>query len=347
MDNNAVFKLLLHSERLHHLAQNEDCYPISVEIDPTNLCPHSCIFCSSHVTNKQYPETLETPIIERLLDDLAINPEVQSVVWKGGGEPLLHPVLSSFIVKAHNLKLDQGLTTNGTLLNRLSPEVIKYLQWTRISLDAATAATHHIVHQTKDFDRIIDNINYYVTHKGSGHIGLNMNVSPENYHEIDAFLMLGMRLKVDYVAIRVAYYQCFGYDNPYSDQFYSYATAKLAEFQHMQTGPMQVIIGQVANLGRVGSYVADTCLAPVLRAIVSATGDVAACCDLRGLPEYSFGNLHEDNFWSIWASDRRKEVLQRTKDKVCLPYCSRAYDFYNQALDFLRDPSKQRDPKFM
>ena len=167
-----------------------------------------------------------------------------------------------------------------------------------------------------------------------------MTVVQTNLDEIERFVLLGLNLGVDYVAIRPAYYECFGFDNPISEAERNIIDKRLLALKTIPTGKMKVIVGQMANAGKVGSYIPDLCLAPALRPVVGADGELYPCCDLRGHKEYSFGNIKEQNFWEIWDSPYREQMFERTMNKECLEHCSFPYDFYNQALDYLRDENK-------
>ncbi len=343
--SDAVFKLLLHSERIKALAETEDCVPLTVEIDPTNTCSHNCQFCSTRSELKVNRDSLPIDLIVNLLHDLK-NQDVRSINWKGGGEPTLYPRLGEVIEEADKLGFAQGLTTNGSLLFRWHELAARTLDWIRVSLDAARPKTHLLIHGSEDFTRIVKHIGEYAKLPRKGRIGLNMNLTLDNYQEAQEFVLLGMRLGVDYVAIRPAYYECFGYENPLTEATATMLNEQLQKAKQMETSNLQVYVGQVANAGRPGTYVGQVCLAPALRAIVGADANVYACCDLRGYPEFSFGSLRKNTFWEIWYGDKRREVLAKTKAKECLAYCSRAFDWYSRAIDYLRDSNKI-DPDFM
>ena len=340
MSNTAVFKILTHSERVNQLAKTHNCDPISIEIDPTNACNHRCTFCCTLKFNRADLCTLEYPVLEKVLQDLAKRGTVQSVVWKGGGEPTIYPHLESCIQKAAELGLAQALTTNGTKLNSVLEVGTKHLSWTRISLDAATMETHDKIHGSVDFESILIQIRRFVQAERKGTVGLNMTVVQVNLDEIEKFVLLGLNLGVDYVAIRPAYYECFGFDNPISEAERDIINKRLKALKTIPTGKMRVVVGQMANAGKVGSYVPNLCLAPALRPVIGADGELYPCCDLRGHKEYSFGNIKEQNFWEIWDSEYRKQMFDRTMNKECLAHCSFPYDFYNQALDYLGDKNK-------
>jgi cyclic pyranopterin phosphate synthase len=338
--SDSMFKAILHSDRLKQIAETYNADPVCIEIDPTNACNHNCTFCCTIVNNRKNVCQLDYVHIEKLLEDLAERGTVQSVSWKGGGEPTIYNKLGDAILKAASLGLAQGLTTNGSCLSKVESVGRQYLSWVRVSLDAATPETHQNIHVTTDFKSIVGQVKDYASGPRKGRIGLNMTVVQANIDEVEKFVLLGLSLNVDYVAIRPAYYDCFGFDCPVSEAERNIINTKLTAIKDIPTGKMDVYVGQMGNAGRVGSYVPDLCLAPILRPVVGADGEVYACCDLRGHLDYSFGNIKEQGFWEIWDGERRQEVLQKAMNKQCIAHCSFPYDFYNRILDYLRDENK-------
>ena len=67
------------------------------------------------------------------------------------------PELTKFIFEK---KLDQGIFTNGFLINRYLQELEKFFTFVRISLDAGSSKVHSKLHDVSEshFPKIIDNI---------------------------------------------------------------------------------------------------------------------------------------------------------------------------------------------
>ena len=89
-------------------------------IEITNVCNLSCSFC--HGT-KRAPRTMSEEEFQRALSQVA--PWAKTVFFHLLGEPLLHPLLPSFIKKVKALGINPVLTTNGTLLSKKGAEVIE------------------------------------------------------------------------------------------------------------------------------------------------------------------------------------------------------------------------------
>ena len=138
-------------------------YPIYMEVSPSGGCNHRCIFCALDFLDYE-PRFLN---IDGYFDFLetASQKEIKSIMFSGEGEPLLHPQISEMVIQTKQKGIDTAFTTNGSLM---TPEFLdtslEYINWIKISLDAATPETHAVVPGTnaEDYHRIIENITYAV-----------------------------------------------------------------------------------------------------------------------------------------------------------------------------------------
>src|SRR5215467_2043118 len=87
-------KLLRHADKVEAMLAGEMIYPVSVELDLSLTCNHSCPFCSFGTEESQgYRQKnwvqFPTPRLLTLIDELA-EVGVKSITFTGGGEPLIH-----------------------------------------------------------------------------------------------------------------------------------------------------------------------------------------------------------------------------------------------------------------
>jgi len=89
-----------------------------IYIEITNLCNLSCSFCPKTKRKSTY---MSQEHFERIIGE--ITPFTDYVYLHVKGEPLLHPMLGSFlsICSKHGLKVN--ITTNGTLIKKALPEL--------------------------------------------------------------------------------------------------------------------------------------------------------------------------------------------------------------------------------
>ncbi len=124
-------KVFFNKELMKNLTERKQIPPIHVQLNPTNRCNLNCPFCSCSARDKK----IEMPF-EKIVDVMQKFKKLgcKSVTITGGGEPLKHNHIDALIWAIHEMGIEMGLVTNGTLLNRLSKKTIDMLRWCRISL---------------------------------------------------------------------------------------------------------------------------------------------------------------------------------------------------------------------
>ncbi len=132
--------------------------PIYVEISPTGICNHKCLFC--HYNYLGHEGKFQKGKIPELIKEFA-QMGVKSLVFAGNGEPTLHVDTIEAIQLSKELGLDVALSTNGALLKEEHFEILaKNLTWIRFSFNAGSSENYAYVHQTKsdDFNKVVENI---------------------------------------------------------------------------------------------------------------------------------------------------------------------------------------------
>jgi len=182
-------RLMFHPRRVADWLAGQDVFPIYVEIGPTNRCNHRCAFCALDWL-KHGGSDIESDLMLSTLDDMARH-GVQSVMFAGEGEPLLHPAIAEFIRGAKHAGLDVALTTNGALFTEeLARNCLPCISWMRISLDAGTPKTYSELHgvSEKEFDKTLDNLAAVARVKKEldleTTIGVQVLILPQNLSEL-------------------------------------------------------------------------------------------------------------------------------------------------------------------
>lgn len=127
-------------EPLRQFASGETvAAPVVVELDPTTFCDLACPECiSGGILNRGRFSSAR--LLELMNEFLDIG--VRAVILIGGGEPLMHPVISEVIARLATGGIKVGITTNGTQLGRHMDAVARHAAWTRVSVDAASPQTY-------------------------------------------------------------------------------------------------------------------------------------------------------------------------------------------------------------
>lgn len=125
-----------------------------VYIEITNICNLSCDFCApdnrvkEYMTTDNYIKILET-----------IKPYTDYIYLHVKGEPLLHPHINAFINIAHEKGFYINLTTNGTMLDKLTTKNIRQINY---SMQSAPD-TKNMQEIIRNFKKYIANTNIYLS----------------------------------------------------------------------------------------------------------------------------------------------------------------------------------------
>src|SRR5689334_22888540 len=89
------YKVLAHPQLLVAAKNDAPLRPINLEINPINVCNHSCTWCTCGYLHDRREQLEKQHILELLADASELG--VQSVTWTGGGEPTVCKWLSDVI----------------------------------------------------------------------------------------------------------------------------------------------------------------------------------------------------------------------------------------------------------
>lgn len=328
-------KILHHLDRIQAMREGRIVPPVTVELDPTNLCNHHCIWCLDQRFRQRCHDTLPWETVHRIIDELA-QMGVKAVVVKGSGEPTLVPYFSRMFYALREAGLKSALTTNGGLLSGdKALAVADCCDWVRVSVDAATAETHERIHrpsQAGEFGRVIENIRTLAETRGRvGRrlvIGYKFSADENNFHEILDAARLAREIGADNISIRGVDLACHGFDDKAFRAVEQEIIARMEEAKGLNSPEFAVITGGVRRPAPIGS-----CRASDLVGVISANGHLYACCDLKGDDSYDMGDLTDGGFAKLWQGPKRMEVRRRVQALRCRSRCSLKYDGYNQILE--------------
>lgn len=335
-------KILNHWQTINDIVKGKNPPPVSCEIDPSNLCNHDCVWCMYHSFRKEKSEMIPDEIMFNLIRDLG-KKRVKSITFTGGGEPLINPAVVEGLYKTREAGMEAGLVTNGgPMTAAICRAIIETCSFLRVSLDSASIDTHNKLHRPKNSDKdnfiqIIKNIKNLISlrkKKQSLTVGIAFLVHPLNYHEIYKASKLARDIGVDYIQIRPVYIP----GGALSSRILSETEKLVRKSLELQTTNFKVFtilhrFDEVIHLDR--GY--TTCLGHSLVGVVGADCNVYVCCQLRGNPNFRFGNLKEKSFWKIWNSREKQKVLRKIDVNKCPP-CR--YSKYNELLEYLMDKER-------
>lgn len=335
-------KLIYHPERVSEWLSSGDCYPIYVEIGPTNRCNHHCIFCALDWIEKKYQD-IDPSVMNRAFKEMGAC-GVKSVMFAGEGEPFLHPHLSEFIINAKMAGLDVALATNGVLFTEEKiKQCLPHLSWLRYSLDAGTADTHYKIHRggKTDFEKIIKNIRKAVEIKKQNNypvvIGVQLLIITENFDDIIPFIKLMKEIGVDNIQLK-PYSQ-----HPLSKNRYSVDLSRMDqledEIKKYNDDSFQVIFRRKSAHRVVEEKPYNECYGLPFYALIEADGNIIPCNLHHTHQDFSYGNLCKETFSEIWQGKTRQDVIAKIKEigiETCRKGCR--LDPVNRYLNDLKNP---------
>lgn len=173
-----------------------------LQVESSLACNLKCIMCPwvDERKNMQQQGHMSQATWEALLPYL---PEVRSIDFTGGGEPLLQKNLFEWLGQAKTSGCHVGFLTNGLLLTEeASKRVLDAgVDWVGFSVDGADKETYDFIRRGSDFDVICQNIKY-LTENRVGTLPLtmiNFVIMQSNYHQLEKIIHLAHDLGVDQV----------------------------------------------------------------------------------------------------------------------------------------------------
>jgi len=342
VNKNPIFtadKIFRHGDKLRAWLDGENPFPITVEIDPCGACNSHCPRCVGGEKRGMLPVGATVCLLHELA-----NGGTRGVIFTGGGEPTLHPQLPLFLEVASGLGMDVGLITNGLrLTEELRSAIAKHATWVRVSLDAANPEDYARSHGgTRDeFEQVVENVRLLSTEPKCETVGVGILVENENLGSMKQAVVLCRETGADYVQFRPYYYGWYGDESEGLDverYFREFHQAKRIGQNgflvlHSEAKFEKLLLGDTE---RHYSF----CWGQQFCGVVTAVGDVALCCLLRGNPRFVLGNILLTSFAEIWNGERRQEVLLNLDmSRDCPPLCR--CDHINATLEKYR----QENPK--
>lgn len=129
-----------------------------------------------------------------------------------GGEPTLHPELSTLISFAKEVGYKQLMVdSNGLLVGRLLKLPASDLHNITISLDGATAESHDYIRGKGTFEKTVNAIKLLL--KNDYRVRINYTVSKSNIHEAETVLQLAESIGIHHVNFHTFSEEGYGIDN--------------------------------------------------------------------------------------------------------------------------------------
>lgn len=320
-------KINYHPKEIAQFLNGNLIAPIYVEISPTGVCNHKCLFC--HYNYLGHEGRFQKGKILELVKELA-DFGVKSLVFAGNGEPTLHSDTFDAIVLAKSLGLDVALSTNGALLKEKHFDLLaSNLTWIRFSFNGANAENYSLVHQTKntDFSVVTENISKLKASKDKLNaditIGTQCVLIPENKDYIINHAKMLKNLGVDYFSVKHFYdhsHNEFGIKEKITIDYINKLTK---ESEKISDEKFSFIVRSTQNLSPIRTY--SKCYGLEFIVFINEMGDVFTCFSHQYDKKTILGNVFEKSFKEIWKSKQKRDSVDYINNCIeknsCQPNC--------------------------
>jgi MoaA/NifB/PqqE/SkfB family radical SAM enzyme len=320
-------KLLYHIDRIAAIQVGQHPAPVNVEIDLSNRCNLGCRDCHFAHTHTRGPlagsprpgymgdvgDRMDTELAIRIIDQLK-TAGVRSITWTGGGEPTTHPDFDRILLYAHDLGMDQGLYTNGTMI---LPERALHLKqacrWVYVSLDACDRDSYEAYKGSYAYDRAISGIRNLVAAPGGATIGLGFLLHEKNWFNGRDMITLGDELGVDYVQFRPAIqFEMAHPSRGPMDRTWLKACIQWLESVKGERG-VEVDRERFELYRKWSGHGYPTCYWTQLQTVITPNGKVWTCVNRRGFEGDEIGDLTQEPFETIWERSASHPVDERCR----------------------------------
>ena len=194
-------KIIYYMNEILDIKKGKDVYPITCEIDPSNICNLNCSFCMYAKDLKRNKDILPWETYRNLITELKLL-KVKSICFTGGGEPLMNPRFNNMVSKAYSLGFEIGLITNGTYLHEV--ENLDHFKFIRVSLDAYDEKSYCAIKGKSLFSQVMRNIREAVNSDKTD-IGVSYVVCEENVDGIQKVQKTLKDIGIKYIQFKPAW----------------------------------------------------------------------------------------------------------------------------------------------
>lgn len=320
--------------KISDLKKGKIGYPLVIDFDPTTACNLACKHCiSSRMLNKK--EFSKEQLLKLANEFIEIG--VKAIILTGGGEPLMNKNISDFILALKRGNIKVGLVTNGILISQ-HVDSLQYIDWIRVSVDAATDDTFYKLKLRHAFDTIINGMKI-LNIKKKGAVGYSFlivnNDEVSNVHEIYNAAVIAKEIGCDYFELKNKFDESHRNImlpsekmNEIIEQLNKIKELEDDKFKIYTNYNVKNIILENGNLDQK----CNQCYVSNLRTVITSSG-AYLCSYHRGNESKKYGDVINNSFSEIWMSDNRKSLYSNTNPTCdCSFHCARNasnYEIFN------------------
>lgn len=277
--------------------------PVFALLELTDRCNLSCIHCYYN-SNQKIDNELNTQEALNIIEQLGKMKIFEAYLT--GGEVFLRPDLPVLIQRLREHKIQVGIITNGTQIDRPAAEKLASLKvkWVQISIDGASPAVHDKVRGLSGgWQKSINAIRYLK----QNHIRTHVSFVPTkiNFRDVKGVIALCVEMGLEYFVTDMLVLTgraALNFDNvKLNSQEYDEFYTILEEAAKLYTDKL-TIIAPSREKETLKTYVRTRTAAPNIWCIITPQGT----CRLDLLLPFTYGDLRTQSLEYVWNNFLRE-----------------------------------------
>ncbi|HRZ96223.1 MAG TPA: radical SAM protein [Paludibacter sp.] len=312
--NNYLRLRFLNLLSTNHAIFSKNVLPVFISIEPNNFCQLHCPECPVGIRTEIRSNRIDEDVCIRAIDEL--KEKLFHVIFYFQGEPLLNKNLPKLIEYAHNARIFTSTSTNAQALTfQLAKEIVASgLDKIIISIDGATQEVYEKYRIGGKLQKVkegVEFINHWKKQLNSltPLVEIQFIVFKTNEHQLNEMKQIKKELNADRLVFKTA--QLYDFEN--GNELLT-TIDKYSRYKKSSTGKYEI-----------KSPLKNNCNRMWLGSVINSEGKVLPCCFDKNA-EYSYGNLTESSFQTIWHNDKangfRNSILQNRKQHEMCRNCS-------------------------
>ena len=338
-------KIFFHPENIVKYREGKRPFPVTIEIDLTNRCNHRCSFCYNSDFFKRDKSSLDPHVlIERLKEAYELG--TKGIGFTGGGEPMMHKDFVEILKKTRQVGFDVGLITNGSLINEKNiDDLIKNLQWIRISMGGGNKNAYMKIQGVDHFERVVFNIKLLSKRKkelnSNLNIGIRILVTPENINSVLNITNIVKDLNINYLQLAPDQFTNDGgkFWNSKNTQEIFEESKKILEEK-----PVYLLTTAYMWVQNKIDF-PSKCYAHFFKIAITAEGYAIFCQNARENRRYYMGNIYKNSLNDIWQSEKLKNLEEKVRPNNCGLFCKHMP--LNISIEEILHPDEDMSPNFI
>lgn len=315
--------------------------PWQIDIDTTNICNQDCYYCNSSNFRTNSPVYQKVEKYLKLIDDFhnwrSYDPNVvgtiNNIIFSGGGEPTLLPRYETIIESCIDKGFVVAMNTNGTRLNKLlslSPEKLTKMAYIGLDIDSAVKSTYESIRRSKMSTSPFDRIKNVAKQLGSLNAPIDIKALMMEHNTTDKELE-ELFIYAKEVNARGLHFRPLVLD----DKSFIASEKVLDKIQSLSK---QYSISNTVSLGRYEKRIYSRCHQMFLFPSFCSDGNIYLCCEYKGREDLKLCSWIDDDWRSIWGSDKHLQLYNNFRTVFCKP--CRPNTTNNLIQDNINDRSK-------